>query len=96
VGGAGRLWERIEPLLPARERRFPIQVANRSTPHFQALRPDHASAVLAFELANRTYFAAFVSDRNDAFFDEFSEWYDELLAERETRRDLGDRELMQP
>ena len=56
-------------------------------PHFQALRPDHASAVLAFELANRTYFAAFVSDRGDAFFDEFSERYGELLAERETRRD---------
>jgi ribosomal-protein-alanine N-acetyltransferase len=56
-------------------------------PRFQALRPDHASAVLAFELANRTYFAAFVSDRGDAFFDEFSERYDELLAERETRRD---------
>jgi ribosomal-protein-alanine N-acetyltransferase len=56
-------------------------------PHFQALQPDHASAVLEFELANRTYFAAFVSDRGDAFFDEFSERYDELLAERETRRD---------
>ena len=56
-------------------------------PHLQALRPDHASAVLAFESANRAYFAAFVSDRGDAFFDEFSERYDELLAERETRRD---------
>jgi ribosomal-protein-alanine N-acetyltransferase len=43
--------------------------------------------VLAFELANRTYFAAFVSDRGDAFFDEFSEQFDELLAERETRRE---------
>ena len=53
----------------------------------EALRLDHASAVLAFELANRTYFAAFVSDRGDAFFDEFSERYHELLAERETRRD---------
>jgi [ribosomal protein S5]-alanine N-acetyltransferase len=56
-------------------------------PHFQTLRPDHASEVLAFELANRTYFAAFVSDRGDAYFDEFNERYDELLAERETRRD---------
>jgi RimJ/RimL family protein N-acetyltransferase len=54
---------------------------------FQALRPDHALKVLAFELANRTYFAAFVSDRGDAFFDEFSERYDELLAERDTRHD---------
>jgi ribosomal-protein-alanine N-acetyltransferase len=56
-------------------------------PHLEALQPDHASAVLAFELANRTYFAAFVSDRGDAFFEEFSEHYDELLAARETRRD---------
>lgn len=56
-------------------------------PHFQALRSDHASAVLAFELANRSYFAGFISDRGDAFFDEFSERYDELLAEREMRRD---------
>src|SRR5579862_9685032 len=56
-------------------------------PRLEALQRDHASAVLAFELANRTYFAAFVSDRGEAFFDEFSEQYDELLAERETRRD---------
>jgi [ribosomal protein S5]-alanine N-acetyltransferase len=56
-------------------------------PDFQALRPDHASEVLAFELANRTYFAAFVSDRGDTFFEEFSERYDELLAERESPRD---------
>jgi ribosomal-protein-alanine N-acetyltransferase len=44
--------------------------------------------VLAFELTNRAYFAAFVSDRGDAFFDEFSQRYDELLAERESRRDV--------
>lgn len=56
-------------------------------PHFQSLRPSHASAVLAFELANRTYFAGFISDRGDAFFEEFSERYDELLADSETRRD---------
>ena len=56
-------------------------------PRLETLRPDHASEVLAFELANRTYFAGFVSDRGDAFFDEFSEWYDELLAGRQTRRD---------
>lgn len=56
-------------------------------PRFETLRPSHASEVLAFELANRTYFAAFVSDRGDAFFDDFSEQYDELLALRETRHD---------
>lgn len=53
----------------------------------EVLRADHASAVLAFERANRTYFAAFISDRGDAYFDEFSERYEELLAKRETRRD---------
>jgi hypothetical protein len=62
--------------------RYRCQVQN-----LQTLRPDHASEVLAFELANRSYFAAFVSDRGDAFFDEFSERYDELPAKRETRRD---------
>lgn len=56
-------------------------------PQLQSLRPDHASAVLRFELVNRRYFAAFVSDRGDAFFDEFRQRYDELLAEREARHD---------
>lgn len=56
-------------------------------PHLEALRIDHAPAVLAFELANRTYFAASISDRGDAFFDEFSERYETLLAEREDRGD---------
>jgi ribosomal-protein-alanine N-acetyltransferase len=54
---------------------------------FETLRPDHAPAVLAFETANRAYFAASVSDRGDAFFDEFHERFDALLADRET---LGD------
>jgi hypothetical protein len=38
-------------------------------PELQRLHADHAPAVLAFELANRTYFAAFISDRGDEFFD---------------------------
>lgn len=42
-------------------------------PQLKALRPDHGPQVLAFELVNRTYFARFISDRGDAFFDEFSE-----------------------
>lgn len=50
-----------------------------------ALRPDHASEVLAFERVNRAYFASLVSDRGDAFFDDFGAQYDELLAEREAR-----------
>jgi ribosomal-protein-alanine N-acetyltransferase len=53
----------------------------------QALGPEHAAAVFAFELANRSYFAASVSDRGDAFFDEFDERYAALLADRERRGD---------
>ena len=52
-------------------------------PELQRLRADHAPAVLAFELANRAYFATFVSDRGDAFFDHFTEQYNALLAEQE-------------
>jgi len=52
-------------------------------PELQRLRADHAPAVLAFELANRAYFATFVSDRGDAFFDHFTEQYSALLAEQE-------------
>ena len=52
-------------------------------PELQRLRADHAPAVLAFELANRAYFATFVSDRGDEFFDQFTERFNELLAEQE-------------
>jgi ribosomal-protein-alanine N-acetyltransferase len=52
-------------------------------PELQRLRADHAPAVLAFELANRAYFATFVSDRGDAFYDQFTEGYNALLAEQE-------------
>ena len=53
----------------------------------EALRPDHAPEVLAFERANRAYFGAFISDRGDAFFADFVARYDELLAQREARGD---------
>jgi len=52
-------------------------------PELQRLRADHAPAVLAFELANRAYFATFVSDRGDEFYDHFTERYNALLAEQE-------------
>ena len=52
-------------------------------PELQRLRADHAPAVLAFELANRTYFSAFISDRGDEFFDQFTERHSALLAEQE-------------
>ena len=52
-------------------------------PELQRLRADHALAVLAFELANRAYFAASISDRGDEFFDQFTERHSALLAEQE-------------
>jgi len=38
---------------------------------------------LAFELANRAYFATFVSDRGNGFYDHFTEQYNVTLAEQE-------------
>jgi ribosomal-protein-alanine N-acetyltransferase len=52
-------------------------------PELKRLHASHAPAVLAFELANRAYFAASVSDRGDDFFDQFSDRYTALLAEQE-------------
>jgi ribosomal-protein-alanine N-acetyltransferase len=52
-------------------------------PELQRLHADHAAAVLAFELANRSYFAGFISDRGDDFFDQFADWHGALLAEQE-------------
>jgi [ribosomal protein S5]-alanine N-acetyltransferase len=52
-------------------------------PELKQLNAGHAQAVLAFELANRAYFAASVSDRGDDFFDQFADRYNALLAEQE-------------
>lgn len=52
-------------------------------PELKRLHADHAPAVLAFELANRTYFAASISDRGDDFFDQFTDRYNAALAEQE-------------
>ena len=52
-------------------------------PELQRLHAGHAPAVLAFELANRTYFAASISDRGDEFFDQFTDRHSALLAEQE-------------
>ncbi len=56
-------------------------------PKLQQLQAGHAPAVLAFELANRSYFAAFISDRGDEFFDRFAEEHSELLAKQEAGAD---------
>jgi [ribosomal protein S5]-alanine N-acetyltransferase len=53
-------------------------------PELQRLRADHAPAVLTFELANRDYFAAFISDRGDEYFDKFAEQHSTLLAEQDS------------
>ena len=51
-------------------------------PELELLHAGHAPAVLAFELENRAYFAASISDRGDEFFDEFPGRYSALLAEQ--------------
>jgi [ribosomal protein S5]-alanine N-acetyltransferase len=45
-----------------------------------------AGAVLAFEVANRAWFASSISDRGDAFFDRFAEGWAALLAQQEAGR----------
>ncbi|QJT01977.1 GNAT family N-acetyltransferase [Streptomyces asoensis] len=52
-------------------------------PELKRLHAGDAPAVLAFELANRAYFAASVSDRGDEFYDQFADRYSALLAEQE-------------
>ena len=52
-------------------------------PELQPLRTGHGPAVLAFELANRGYFAGFISDRGDEFFDQFTEQHSAMVAEQE-------------
>jgi len=52
-------------------------------PDLQRLRADHKPAVLAFELANRAYFAASISDRGDESYGQFAERHSALLIEQE-------------
>ncbi|WTW94980.1 GNAT family N-acetyltransferase [Streptomycetaceae bacterium NBC_01309] len=47
------------------------------------MRAEHGSAVRAFELANREYFAASVPDRGDAYFKDFDVRHSVLLAEQD-------------
>ncbi|HEX5403632.1 MAG TPA: GNAT family N-acetyltransferase [Pseudonocardiaceae bacterium] len=51
-------------------------------PELQILRADHADPILAFELANRTYFAASINDRGDEFFQYFADQHSARLAEQ--------------
>ncbi|MET9446842.1 GNAT family N-acetyltransferase [Streptomyces cinerochromogenes] len=52
-------------------------------PELKRLHASHAPAVLDFERTNRAYFAASVTDRGDAYFDQFTDRYNALLAEQE-------------
>ena len=52
-------------------------------PELERLHADHAPAVLAFEVANRAYFAASISDRGDDYFAQFAERFEALLDEQE-------------
>jgi [ribosomal protein S5]-alanine N-acetyltransferase len=52
-------------------------------PGLEQLHAGHAPAVLAFELANRAYFAASISDCGDDFFAQFTDRQSALLAEQE-------------
>jgi [ribosomal protein S5]-alanine N-acetyltransferase len=52
-------------------------------PELQRLDTVHAEAVLAFELANRAYFAASISDRGDDFYEKFTDRHTAMLAEQE-------------
>ncbi len=65
------------------DRGGPVCTPRAHGPELQRLRADHASAVLAFEVANRAYFAASISDRGDEFFEQFAERHRALLAEQE-------------
>ena len=56
----------------------------------------HAHAILEFELDNRSYFSASISDRGDDFFDTFELRYRALLEEQAAGRSrfyalVGDR-----
>jgi ribosomal-protein-alanine N-acetyltransferase len=52
-------------------------------PELQRLCAGHAAAVLAFEVANREYFAASISDRGDEYFARFADRHGALLADQE-------------
>src|ERR1700722_13578741 len=55
-------------------------------PELQRLEAGQAPAVLAFERANRAWFAASISDRGDEFFAQFTARFRALLADQEAGR----------
>jgi [ribosomal protein S5]-alanine N-acetyltransferase len=51
-------------------------------PEIERLRPEHAPALLAFERANREYFAGSIPDRGDDYFEHFDARLRALLGEQ--------------
>ncbi|WP_405875626.1 MULTISPECIES: GNAT family N-acetyltransferase [unclassified Streptomyces] len=60
-----------------------LPTSTDTTAELQLLRPDHASALLAFERENRAYFAVTIPDRGDDYFARFDEQLHARLAEQE-------------
>ncbi|MEV8527220.1 GNAT family N-acetyltransferase [Streptomyces sp. NPDC052000] len=52
-------------------------------PELKQLDAGHAPEVLAFEVSNRAYFAASISDRGEEFYDQFADRLSVMLAEQE-------------
>jgi ribosomal-protein-alanine N-acetyltransferase len=46
----------------------------------QLVRSDHGPAILTFEIENRSYFNASISDRGDGYFDQYEQRHNELLS----------------
>lgn len=53
----------------------------------ERLRAEHRTAILAFELENRSYFTASVPDRGEEYFDHFDDRYNATLALQESGLD---------
>ena len=49
----------------------------------ERLRSDHVDAVLTFEIKNRAFFSATISDRGDAYFEHFAEHHRSCLNEQD-------------
>ncbi len=56
------------------------------TAELQPLATGHGPAILAFEIVNRSYFSATVSDRGDEYFATFADRLEEALADQAADR----------
>lgn len=56
-------------------------------PELTPLHAGHAEAVLAFELANRAYFATTITDRGEEYFAQFADRHAAVLADQQAGTD---------